>query len=214
MENLELTQYGIPSEDYNRLAKVDLSKHQRVKQRLTYIPWGVAIQVMKQYDSTLGVDIEKTESGDLYHGNEKIGYYVMCYLTRNGNRVSDNLIHAIRDYRNNPIKGDALKITDVTNAIQRAITKCIAINTGIAMSLYSQIDESIDFIQSNGNIVTSTAYTTWKSKEDGIKWAISKGLSEEEANDLMDTVEPDAQGRKSKNFFYAVEALVSTKEKD
>lgn len=205
LSNLESTipTYGIPSEDYKRLSSVDLSAYARVKQNLTYIPWGVSLQVMKTYDSTLDVTyVENPKNDSIYFGNENIGFYLLVYLTRNGERISENLTHAVRDYRNKAVK-TGLDITHITNSLQRAIAKCVAINTGIGMTLYSQIDESIDFITDSGKVISDKAYLNWKSPADAISWAVSLGFTEDEANDLMKNVVPDAGGKRSKPFFYA-----------
>lgn len=196
-------QYGIPAEDYKNLTKVDIDCYKRQKQNLTYIPWGVSMQIMKSYDPALDVKFVQNENNDnIYFGNSEIGYYLLAYLSRNGQRISENLIHAIRDYRNKPVTA-SLDITHITNSAQRAIAKCIAINTGIGMSLYSQIDESIDFLQGD-EVVTDVSHKFWKQPQDGIDWAVSKGLTEEEAHKMLTEAQPDKQGRKSKNFFYDV----------
>ena len=205
IENIAIPSWGIPAEDYKRLSRLDLSAYARVKKNLTYIPWGVSMQILKTYNPELGVTLVKGNEGKLYHGNPDIGYYVMVYLTRNGERISEDLIHAIRDFKMQPSMNP--KITDITNSSQRAIAKCIAIYAGIGMTLYSQIDESIDFIQDDGSIITDETFKLWKSPEDAIKWAVSEGVPEDEATKLIQTVPPDSRGKRSKPFFYAVKAM-------
>lgn len=202
-------QYGIPAEDYKNLTNVDLSPYKRQKQNLTYIPWGVSLQVLKTYNPSLDVKfVENPNNDSFYFGNSEIGYYLLAYLSKDGQRISENLVHAIRDYRNKAVT-TGLDITHITNSAQRAIAKCIAINTGIGMSLYSQIDESIDFIQGD-EVITDESYKLWKSQKDGIDWAIERGLTDKEAKEMLVNATPDKQGRKSKAFFYDV--LKATKK--
>lgn len=200
IQSQQSTEYGIPVADYQRLSKLDLSAYQRSKQNLTYIPWGVSMQILKTYDPTLDVDFERNTDGDPCFGNEKRGWYVQAYLTRNGVRISANLIHAVRDYRNKAVKDP--DITVVTNSIQRAIAKCVAIHTGIGMSLYSQIDESIDFIKEDGTI---EPWQAWKSPKEAAAWAMDQGVTKERCKELWSST-LGAGSDKPREFYLAVTA--------
>lgn len=134
----------ISRDDFAQNVKVDVSKWVKSKQSLSYIPWNVSIGLLRSYNPSLYYEFERDPAtGHPYFRTEN-GVYLMAYIfdMESGKRTPP-LFYPVRGFGN---KGEPNPGTDlIGNAMQRAISKAIAQYTGLGWSLYSKLDESIDF---------------------------------------------------------------------
>lgn len=141
----------------------------KIKKRKTssgtidYIPWGIALRMVKQQDPEF--EYEKMRNDDTnsplhgtllwYNGRpdqDDANYFVKVKTIFFGNEVIED--YPCQDFDFQPVSfggrkhttysGKALEIkldANITNkALQRALTKSIAINTGIGLALYEGLD--------------------------------------------------------------------------
>mgnify|MGYP000689862007 CR=1 FL=1 len=134
----------IPQDDFKKNMAIDLSEFVKKLQGNDYVPWGVAIHYLREYNPELAVGFEvEPRSGQPYFidGGGR-GAYLLAYVfnKRTGQRTPSIFFPV----RNNKRQASADVMMDtIGNQQQRAIAKVIAQETGIGWSLYSRIDESM-----------------------------------------------------------------------
>lgn len=133
----------IPREDFATNVKVDVSKWVKSKQSLSYLPWNISIGLLRSYNPNLYYDFERGAEGYPYFKTET-GVFLMAYLfDMETEKRTPPLFYPVRGFNN---KGETNPDTAlIGNAMQRAIAKAVAQYTGLGWSLYSKLDESIDF---------------------------------------------------------------------
>ena len=115
-----------------------IDKYVQKKNGFDYLPWSIAYHYVKAVFPTSKV-IKHTFRCDT--DNETIAPYmrdahghawVQCTILWEGFETSE--IFPITDFRNQPIKNPTSK--DVDNALQRCMTKCIAMFCGLGLQLW------------------------------------------------------------------------------
>lgn len=111
---------------YKELRIIDVSAETKKKGRFTYLPWTWAVDTLLQQDP-----MANWSYGDVISFNGTM--MVSCSVTAFGKTMTEYL----------PVLGDGNKaITNpnamqVNSAMKRCLVKCIAICTGIGLSLYA-----------------------------------------------------------------------------
>lgn len=122
------------------LVKCEVEK----KNWLNYISWSDAWAEVKNLhpEATYSKIMNKQDSTFLFRSGT--GGMVMCEVTING--ISHVADLAITDFKNQEIKYEAIKSTDIQNTTQRAFAKAIAMH-GIGLYVYrgEDLPEEIDW---------------------------------------------------------------------
>lgn len=147
----------ISQEDFKKNAAIDLGEYSKKLQGNDYIPWGVSLHYLREYNAELAVGFEtNTHYGQPYFiDNDGRGAYLLAYVfnKRTGQRTPSIFF----PIRNNKRQAAADVMMDtIGNQQQRAIAKVVAQETGIGWSLYSRIDESMLELEESDKAVTST----------------------------------------------------------
>jgi hypothetical protein len=124
-----------------------IDKYIQKKNGFDYLPWSIAYHYVKAVFPKAKV-IKHTFRCDT--DNETIAPYmrdaqghawVQCSILWEGFETSE--IFPITDFRNQPIKNPTSK--DVDNALQRCMTKCIAMFCGVGLQLWHGEDLPVSF---------------------------------------------------------------------
>lgn len=115
--------------NYSELRKIDVSKHIEKKNGLSYLSWAWAVDTLLQNDPTATWE---------YGEPRMFGDTMMVFCTVTAFGVSRTAQLPVMDHRNRAIsQPDAFS---VNTAMQRVLTKAIAITTGLGLSLYAGED--------------------------------------------------------------------------
>lgn len=119
---------------YNTLVAIDVKPYVERKNGFDYVSWSHAIHELKRHYPTA------TWGHDEWNGMPWIkapgdGYLVRAWCEVEGIRHS--VQHAVTDHRNKPIPQPTC--ADISNSIQRAIVKAIALH-GLGLSVYAGED--------------------------------------------------------------------------
>jgi len=120
---------------HNFVQSAPIEKFVQKKNGFDYLPWSIAYHYAKTVFPTCKI-IKHTYRCDT--SNETIAPYmkdpqghawVQCSIIWEGFETSE--IFPITDFRNQPIKNPTSK--DVDNALQRCMTKCVAMFSGLGL---------------------------------------------------------------------------------
>jgi hypothetical protein len=111
---------------YKELRTVDVSKEIKKIGRFNYLPWTYAVDTLLQHDPL--ANWFYTEPIE-YNGTLMVG----CSVTAFGKEMTEWL--PVKDNNNKAITNP--NAMQVNNAMKRCLVKCIAICTGIGLSLYA-----------------------------------------------------------------------------
>ncbi len=136
-------QLVISQEDFKKNMAIDVSEFVKKLQGNDYIPWGVALHYLREYNPNLAVGFDTCAlTGHPYFVDSERGIYLKAYVydKKTGQRTPSMFFPV----RNNKRQASSEAMLDtIGNQIQRATAKVIAQEVGIGWSLYSRIDESM-----------------------------------------------------------------------
>lgn len=144
------------------------------KNWLNYISWSDAWREIKAIhpDATY----QKIKNWDTYLFKSWTGGSVECAVTVNWITHTADL--AVTDFRNQEIKYESIKSTDIQNTLQRAFAKAIAMH-GIWLYVYRWEDFPED---DDGN----TANTAPRTKSEYVWWPVTKWLNFKDMKDMIE----------------------------
>ena len=169
---------------YKELRTIDVSAETKKKGRFTYLPWTYAVDTLLQHDPQANWSY-----GDVIPFNGTM--MVSCSVTAFGKTMTEYL--PVLDGANKAITNP--NAMQVNNAMKRCLVKCIAICTGIGLSLYAGDefwDEPEESISDKVNVMLETAKTPEQlMKVFGENWAKLKTKKQQ------DEVKPVYEKRKA-----------------
>lgn len=218
-----LKNYAGETDQAKELEKV-LKKKNTGRMSVDYIPWAVAVRMAKQQDpdfsyEKLRNDDENSELyGTLLFYNGRVGQDDSNYFVKVSTKYFGNVVieeYPCQDFdfesvsfngrkrvlssgKTSEIKLDA----NITNkALQRALTKSIAINTGLALALYEGLDLQFEDDVVEEKVVKTPATTKAKAKAvkekvDDVKTGVVTKEQIESINELQK--DPDKAERINK----------------
>lgn len=132
----------IPQEDFKKNMAIDLSPFVKKLQSADYVPWGVTLTFLREYNPNLAVGFEENAEGHPYFIDGERGAYLLAFVY---DKISGQRTPSIFfPVRNNKRQASADVMMDTLgNQYQRAVAKVVANEVGIGWSLYSRIDESM-----------------------------------------------------------------------
>ena len=169
---------------YKELRTIDVSAETKKKGRFTYLPWTYAVDTLLQHDPQANWSY-----GDVIPFNGTM--MVSCSVTAFGKEMTEYL--PVLDGANKAITNP--NAMQVNNAMKRCLVKCIAICTGIGLSLYAGDefwDEPEESITDKVNVMLESAKTSEElMKVFGENWAKLKTKKQQ------DEVKPVYEKRKA-----------------
>ena len=119
------------------LSRIDVSKYVKEKNKLSYLPWARAWEIIKKHypDATYTVYpqvIDDRGNERFWHDDGKTGW-VTVGVTIEGHEHIENL--AIMDYKNQPIGVDEITSVSANKSKQRCLVKACAYH-GLGTNLY------------------------------------------------------------------------------
>jgi len=169
---------------YKELRTIDVSAETKKKGRFTYLPWTYAVDTLLQHDPQANWSY-----GDVIPFNGTM--MVSCSVTAFGKEMTEYL--PVIDGANKAITNP--NAMQVNNAMKRCLVKCIAICTGIGLSLYAGDefwDEPEESITDKINVLLESAKTPEElMKVFGENWAKLKTKKQQ------DEVKPVYEKRKA-----------------
>ena len=169
---------------YKELRTIDVSAETKKKGRFTYLPWTYAVDTLLQHDPQANWSY-----GDVIPFNDTM--MVSCSVTAFGKEMTEYL--PVIDGANKAITNP--NAMQVNNAMKRCLVKCIAICTGIGLSLYAGDefwDEPEESIADKINVLLESAKTPEElMKVFGENWAKLKTKKQQ------DEVKPVYEKRKA-----------------
>jgi hypothetical protein len=169
---------------YKELRTIDVSAETKKKGRFTYLPWTYAVDTLLQHDPQANWSY-----GDVIPFNGTM--MVSCSVTAFGKTMTEYL--PVLDGANKAITNP--NAMQVNNAMKRCLVKCIAICTGIGLSLYAGDefwDEIEESIADKVNLMLESAKTPEElMKVFGENWAKLKTKKQQ------DEVKPVYEKRKA-----------------
>ena len=169
---------------YKELRTIDVSAETKKKGRFTYLPWTYAVDTLLQHDPQANWSY-----GDVIPFNGTM--MVSCSVTAFGKTMTEYL--PVLDGANKAITNP--NAMQVNNAMKRCLVKCIAICTGIGLSLYAGDefwDEIEESIADKVNLMLESAKTPEElMKVFGENWAKLKTKKQQ------DEVKPIYEKRKA-----------------
>ena len=169
---------------YKELRTIDISAETKKKGRFTYLPWVYAVDTLLQHDPEANWFYTET----LEHNGT---FMVGCSVTAFGKTMTEFL--PVIDSSNKAITNP--NAMQVNNAMKRCLVKCIAICTGIGLSLYAGDefwDEPEESIADKVNELLELAKTPEElMKVFGENWAKLKNKKQQ------DEVKPVYEKRKT-----------------
>lgn len=121
---------------FNDLNVIDLSKHKKDKNGLTYVSWVWAWGELKKKHPDASYTVYENAEGWNYHTDGKT-CWVKTGVTIDGLEHIEYL--PVMDFRNKSIPAENITSFEVNKAIQRSITKCIA-RHGLGLYVYANED--------------------------------------------------------------------------
>ena len=121
---------------FDTLNAINVNDKTESKNKLTYLSWSWAWQMVKENYPTASYTIYENEGGMFYHTDGKSAW-VKTGVTIEGIEHIEYL--PVMDFRNASIQIDKLNSTDVNKSIQRSLTKAIA-RHGLGLYVYAGED--------------------------------------------------------------------------
>lgn len=118
---------------FETLSEIDISDKVKEKNKMKYLPWNVAWELVKNCYPTATRQTIKDANGCIYHTDGKTAW-VETVVTIEDETIEQTL--AVMDFKNASIPVDKLTSTDVEKSIQRCLTKNLAM-FGLGLSLWS-----------------------------------------------------------------------------
>lgn len=121
---------------FQTLSEVDITPYIKEKNKLSYLPWSSAWEIIKlRYPQSTFYPV-KSETGCIYHTDGK-SCWVETSLTISDGEISEtqNETLAVMDYRNQSISFDDIQSTKAGNSIKRCLVKNAAL-FGLGLSLW------------------------------------------------------------------------------
>ena len=169
---------------YKELRTIDVSAETKKKGRFTYLPWTYAVDTLLQHDPEANWSYGEPQ---VYNGTMMVN----CSVTAFNKTMTEYL--PVLDGTNKAITNPTAMA--VNNAQKRALVKCIAICTGIGLSLYAGDefwDEPEESIADKINVMLESAKTPEElMKIFGENWAKLKNKKQQ------DEVKPVYEKRKA-----------------
>jgi hypothetical protein len=169
---------------YKELRTIDVSAETKKKGRFTYLPWTYAVDTLLQHDPEANWSY-----GDVIPFNGTM--MVNCSVTAFGKEMTEYL--PVLDATNKAITNP--NAMQVNNAMKRCLVKCIAICTGIGLSLYAGDefwDEPEESIADKINLMLESA----KTPEELIK-VFGENWTKLKTKKQQDEVKPVYEKRKA-----------------
>lgn len=117
---------------FQRLHSVDVSRYVQKKGNVPYISWSNAWALVKEIYADATYQVYENPDGWMYWTDGNTAW-VKVGVTINGQEIIER--YPVMDYRMNSIALAKITSRHASDAIQRAITKCLA-RHGLAISLY------------------------------------------------------------------------------
>lgn len=121
---------------WETLNNIDVTPYIKKKGKLDYLPWSIAMGLVKPYYPDVSYTLYKDERGCLYHTDGKT-CWVEVGVTIQGQECIEYL--PIMNYVNKAITVDEVTSMDANKAIKRATVKALA-QHGLGIKLYSHED--------------------------------------------------------------------------
>ena len=169
---------------YKELRTIDVSNEIKKMGKFNYLPWTYAVDTLLQHDPEANWTYGEPQ---IYNGT----LMVNCSVTAFGKTMTEYL--PVKDNNNKAITNP--NAMQVNNAMKRCLVKCIAICTGIGLSLYAGDefwDEPEESITDKVNAMLESAKTPEELiKVFGENWAKLKSKKQQ------DEVKPVYEKRKA-----------------
>jgi hypothetical protein len=121
---------------FETLNAINVNERTETKNKLTYLSWAWAWQIVKQNYPTSTYTIYEDNDGLFYHSDGRSAW-VKTGVTIEGIEHIEYL--PVFDFRNNSVPLEKLTSTDVNKTIQRSLTKAIA-RHGLGLYIYAGED--------------------------------------------------------------------------
>jgi len=119
---------------YEKLRKIDVSKHVKKKGNLDYLPWAYAWDYLIQ-NAEAPVEYHVRKFGESHEPWLRTANGGMVYVQVSVGETTRKVWLPIMDHRNNAILAEKITARDINDTIQRALVKAIAMH-GLGINLY------------------------------------------------------------------------------
>lgn len=118
---------------FQTLSEIDITGKTKEKNKMKYLPWSSAWEIVKTYFPDATYEIIRTAEGMIYFTDGRT-CWVETSVTINNETQHEVL--AVMDFKNQAIPYENVKLTDVNKSIKRCLTKNTAL-FGLGLSLYT-----------------------------------------------------------------------------
>ena len=170
---------------FEKLAKIDTSKHVESKNGFNYLSWAWAWTEMNKH-CTPKRNIVKDENGNNYHTDGMTCWVEVAVVAEDVEHVE---MLPVMDFKNKSIPLKAVTSFDVNKAIQRCTVKCLALH-GLGLNLYA--GEDLPMIPTLDDMTPS--HKDWGA---GINAVQNQGWSIEKVRELYNITDENYELLKS-----------------
>jgi len=122
---------------FEKLSQINVNKNTEKKGKFTYLSWSFAWSELKKVAPNSTVKVYHDKNTNMPYFESKAGVIVKAGVTVDGLEHISYL--PVMDFSNKAIKPDAVEMMGVNKAIQRCITKAIALH-GLGLYIYAGED--------------------------------------------------------------------------
>ena len=121
---------------FNNLSKIDVTNYTEKRNGFSYVSWVFAWNELKKQYPDANIIVYENKDGWNYHTDGKTAWVKVGVVVKGLEQIE---YLPVMDYRNKSIPLENVTSFDVTKAIQRCATKCIA-RHGLGLRVYSKED--------------------------------------------------------------------------
>jgi len=126
----------IDADVFKNLSKIDITDYTEKRNGFSYVSWVFAWNELKKQFPDANIIVYENKDGWNYHTDGKTAWVKVGVVVKGLEQIE---YLPVMDYRNKSIPLDSVTSFDVTKAIQRCATKCIA-RHGLGLRVYSKED--------------------------------------------------------------------------
>lgn len=168
---------------FQTLSEIDITSKIKQKNKMDYLPWSSAWDLVKNRYPNATYRIVKTESGCIYHTDGKT-CWVETDVTIEGETQTEIL--PVLDFRNQAIGADKITTSDVNKSIKRCLAKNLAL-FGLGLSLWNG-EELSDNAKKKKADDDESLRTAQKNMIDLLKSKVDEGCDKAKLFDYIQTL--------------------------